>query len=169
MESVHIEFTKFMTDLESRLGKIGIKLNEFPIDHICYRVTNSKDFTKYFDIFKNASRLYTKKHFHDRYFCMFALKLPLTYLNIDIPYIEFSEPGGSDTYDTGFQHIEYHSNKSVKDVNPEGSGYEHLLFSNKYGDEIYLKWPDKVCVKFTKQTIATKSLLEDNPEIFVRK
>lgn len=165
--SLEEEFNRFITELESRLNKINIDLEDYLVDHVCYRVSSTSEYQVLFDMFREESVLYTTKHFHERKFHLFVLKDSLKHKSISVPYLEFSEPGGSDDYSTGFQHLEFHSNLAVMDLikgNPAG---EELLYISKHGDEEYLKWPDKICLKVTAVPIITKSLLEDNPEIFL--
>lgn len=161
------EFISFISDLESRLKHIDIVLEDYPVDHICYRAGSSVEYQALFNKFSELSILYTTKHFHERKFHLFVLKEPLKYKSISVPYLEFSQPGGSDNYDTGFQHLELHTNLKVEDLAKGNKLAKTLIFKGKYDDEAYLKWSDKTCLKVTRVPVVTKALLEDNPEIFL--
>ena len=165
MREVRREFVSFMKDFDSRLSDLGIGLTEYPVDHVCYRVDTKQAFGEYFEIFKGASVLYTKKFFHGRNFLLFVLREPFSFKNISIAYLEFAEPGGSDDYNRGFQHLELHTNRNIREIVKDGKKLEELLFKGKHGDEEYLKWSDKIALKITSKPIITKSLLEDDPEI----
>ena len=161
------EFLKFMSIIELKLKDIGISINSYSIDHVCFRVDNQKDFRLYTNKFKSLSKVYSMKILHDRKFYIFVLKIPLKYKGIEIPYIELSEPGGSDNYSLGFQHIEFHSNVNIKDLIKNRDKLDDLLYRSKKSNEVYLKWPDKITNKVTKKAIITKALLEDNPTIYL--
>lgn len=169
MKKIHIEFQDFMSNFILKLSKIDISIDNFIIDHVGYRAATSDDYKELFDKFKRASVLYTIKNFHDRSFHLFVLKQPLKFKNITIHYLEFAQPGGSDKYDRGFQHIEILSNKAIESLFLNKTKIKKLLFEDKYGEETYLKWPDKTALKVSKRTIITKSLLEDNPKIIINK
>ncbi len=161
------EFEDFITTIDSRMSKIGLSLDTYPIDHAAYRITNSKEFKEVTDFLKGISVLYSEKHFHDRIFNIFALKEPLEYKDVKIHFIEISEPGGSDKYDRGFQHIELLTNNDWSDTNVPREIVNELKTESKYGNEIYMKWPDKKVVKVNKKPIIVAALTEDNPEITV--
>lgn len=161
------EFNTFISDLEIRLKDIGVELEGYPVDHVCYRAGSFTEYQALFNKFRDESVLYTTKHFHERNFYLFVLKDPLKYKSISAAYLEFSQPGGSDNYTTGFQHLEFYTNLKVEDLVKRNKSAGALIYKGKYDDEAYLKWPDKVAVKLTKVPIITKSLLEDNPTIIV--
>lgn len=167
MEEIRKEFVVFMKDHESRLLKIGISLTDYPIDHACYRVSTLADFERLFKEFGKISVLYTTKIFHERKFCMFVLRQPLTYKSFSVSYLEFAQPGGSDDYDRGFQHIEFITNVKIGNISKQKKKISKLLFVTKRTDEEYLKWPDKVSLKVRSVPLVSQALLEDNPEIIV--
>lgn len=167
MQQIHKEFQNFMSNLILKFSKLDISIDNYIIDHVGYRAATLDDYKELFDKFKRASVLYTIKHYHDRSFHLFVLKQPLKYKNISIPYLEFAQPGGSDKYDRGFQHIEILSNKAIESLFLNKTEIKKLLFEDKYGEETYLKWPDKTALKVSKRTIITKSLLDDNPKIII--
>jgi predicted metalloenzyme YecM len=161
------EFKDFITTIDSRIDEIGLSLDTYPIDHAAYRITNSEEFKEVTDFLKGISVLYSEKHFHDRIFNIFALKEPLEYKDAKIQFLEISEPGGSDKYERGFQHIELLTNNDWSDTDVPQEIVDDLKTESKYGNEIYMKWPDKKVVKVTKKPIIVAALTEDNPEITV--
>ncbi len=167
LELFNQQYIEFVGDLAKRHSSIGLTFSSFPLDHVCYRADSLETYTQLFDFFKSQSVLYTTKLFHDRHFHAFVLRKPLEFGGAKFHYLEFAEPGGSDDYALGFQHFEFMTNKILSTVIPE-SKLTELLFKSKYGEE-YLKWPDKIAVKFTAIPQITKALLEDNSEIVVKK
>lgn len=165
MERIRKEFSGFVDDFKRRLNEVGIDLSDLPIDHVCYRVRDQNDYKKLFKKLSAASLFYTTKFFHERSFHLFVLRQPLTHQEVTTPYLEFSQPGGSDRYERGFQHLEFHTNLSIHDLIKRGPKAGSLLFLGKHDGEEYLKWPDKVALKLTRKPVITKALFEDNPEI----
>lgn len=165
MRKIRRQFGEFILALENKLSRLGLSLYDSPVDHVCYRAGSHQDFVRFLETFKQESVLSTKKFFHEREFYLFVLKKPLVHNGLTVPYLEFSEHGGSDTYKTGFQHIELHTNLSIHEIINGNPAAEKLLFVSKYDREEYFKWPDKVALKVTKTPIITKALLEDGAEI----
>lgn len=164
---INREYSVFINDLKQRLSDLNLTFQSFPLDHICYRANSQKDYDTYFEFFKSKSILYTDKIFHDRHFHTFVLNEPFNYAEVKFYYLEFAEPGGSDDYENGFQHFEFLTNQHLEDVVTKGK-IERLIFKSKHGEE-YLKWEDKISVKFIDTPQITKALLEDNPTIVVNR
>ena len=167
MDEIQAQFVAFMSDIYQRSLGIGVDLTRYPIDHTAFRVANAEDFQKYLEIFKANSILHTEKFFHERKFMCFALRQPLTWQDVSIYFIEFAEPGGSDTYETGFQHVEILTPVALEEIFSSPQAKE-LLFSGKFGEDQYIKWPDKMVLKLKRKPIIVESLTEDNPQIFLQ-
>jgi uncharacterized protein len=115
-EKLEKEFRLFIDDLEKRLQKVGIDLSKYPVDHICYRVSSDNLFLEMGSVFKNLSLLYTKRIYHERTFYCFFLRKPFVYNSLSFWTVELSEPGGSDDYNEGFQHIEIITNIKLEEL-----------------------------------------------------
>lgn len=165
LQDIYTLFPVFMADMVERLTPLGLTIDQYPLDHVCFRVFTLPEFEAYRDHLTSLSVLYTTKFFHDRYFHTFVLKNPLTYNSIATPYLEFSQPGGSDAYSTGFQHLEWHTNTPLQSLSSRPGELQKLIFTGKYDNETYLKWPDKICLKVTPTPVITKSLLENDSKI----
>gem|GEM_PF-5161359 len=139
----------------------------FPLDHICYRVKTLDEYKEYKELFISQSRLYTEKFFHERHFHAFVLKEPLVYKSAKFYYLEFAEPGGSDSYERGFQHIEFLTNKHWEDMLTKDLLIKYL-YESKNGER-YIKYEDKIAIKITDTPQITYALLEDNSKIFVNR
>ncbi len=95
------------------------------------------------------------------------MKSPLTLGDIAISCIEFSEPGGSDSYTTGFQHIEIITKRNLSQISNKQGIIKEYLFKGKFGDEVYMKWPDKVSLKTTSTPLIMKALSAENTKIHI--
>jgi predicted metalloenzyme YecM len=162
------EYEIFMEEMAKRSKLIGLDIDSFPIDHVCYRAKDIESFNIFLELFKSLSVIYTVKTYHERKFYTFFLKDALTYKNISSYVIEYSEPGGSDTYDNGFQHLELLTNKSYEDILDMGSkDVKDLVFEGKFGDERYLKWNDKKVIKVKSIPLYYISLSDEESDIIV--
>ena len=65
------------------------------------------------------------------------------------------------------QHIEICTDNDYRKISKKPNEIENLLFSSKFGDETYLKWPDKVVLKITNTPIITKFLTAKNSKITI--
>jgi len=167
MKNIYQEFKQFSSQMEKKLSDLNLSLTDYPLDHVGYRAKTKEDYKELLNLFQDNSVLYTTKQHHGRAFHMFVLKEPLEFNEVSIPYIEFAEPGGSDSYERGFQHIEFLTNKTTEEIVTHKSKLKDLLFEGKFGDETYLKWPDKTAVKVTKLALTTKSLLDKEAKIML--
>ena len=162
------EYEIFVEEMIERCKLIGLDINSFPIDHVCYRAKDIESFNTFLEMFQSISALYTIKSHHGRKFFTFFLKDALDYKNISSYVIEYSEPGGSDTYDNGFQHLELLTNKSYEDIlDMDSRDVKDLVFEGKFGDEKYLKWSDKKVIKVKGIPLYYISLSDEESEIVV--
>lgn len=163
------QYNKFIPDIQDRFQKISINLSDHLIDHVCYRAETKTDYQGLFVLLAKHSKLYSTRIHHQRNFHLFVINQPFKFDQQTIPYVEFSEPGGSDQYQTGFQHIELLTNQTWDSVSSQPKEIQELLTTSKFGDEEYLKWPDKIVVKITPIPLITKTLIGENTDIFVSK
>ena len=168
MDTFQNDFDKFLIDLFLRLEEIDFPTSSFSIDHVCYRVQDNSSYQKAVNNLIESSRIHISKTHHDRTFNLFFLKSPLVSNGREVFVIELSEPGGSDSYVDGFQHIEFHTyTDNIALLLPSSNVPEELLFSGKYGDESYLKWSDKTSVKSTKRTLIETMLMDESSRIVI--
>lgn len=156
-----------MEEMNNRISLLGLDITKYPIDHVAFRVTNEEEYKRYHDEFASLSVAYTTKFFHDREFgCMF-LRTPLVWKNTKVSFLEFAQPGGSDSYTLGFQHLEILTPMSYEELFPDNR-YKELLFVPKYeGEEPYIKWSDKLVLKLKRTPIIVEAFTQENPTITI--
>lgn len=157
------EFQKFIVDYNQRLLDLGINLENHVLDHICYRVTNLNEYADIGKLFESISSLVIDKPHNGRNFKCYVLKEPFKFNGLEFFYVEFSEPGGSENYDLGFQHIEI---VTKLDLDSLGSAAEikKYKYSSTKNVVSYLKWPDKLSFKTTPVPLITKMLTEEGSD-----
>jgi predicted metalloenzyme YecM len=165
MRDFQTDYEAFMKVLEDHAASLPFSFSEYPIDHACYRMATQKDYEEICAEFKNLSSEIVNAPHHGRNFHIFVLSKPLTYKNTKVSCIEVSEPGGSDNYPTGFQHIEFLTKLDLQKAVTGNKNLEPFLFTGKFGDEIYLKWPDKLALKFTATPVLEKSKSKEDSEV----
>lgn len=162
------EYQQFTDEMRIRIQKLGANLVDFPIDHVCYRAKTLEEHAQLLPLFTSMSVLYTRKFFHERYFYAFFLREPLNSAGLATYMLEFAQPGGSDSYETGFQHLEILTPLPYHKIFTKEQDLKELLFQGKYAEEeSYLKWSDKKVLKLKRKPIAFESLAEDNSEIIL--
>ncbi len=166
MKDYKQEFDSFIVDLDKRLDQIGIDLKQYIIDHVCYRAHDLADFESLKADFIQMSAVYTEVFYHERQFLLFLLKEPFVYNGASISCLEFAEPGGSDVYDTGFQHLEVLTPLAYEQLSGTPEKISPLVFQPKNG-ETYLKWGDKICFKTAQQSIFAKSIVVEKAKVVV--
>lgn len=165
MNDYQKQYADFVDKMLERCQPLGIDLSKYPIDHVCFRVKSSEEYHALLEDFVGLSVVYTTKQFHGRTFHAFLLKVPFSHRGVQSYTLEFSEPGGSDTYETGFQHLELASVQELEDLFTQLRQYPELFFEGKYEQESYLKWQDKLVLKVNLIPMIYRSTAEDNPTI----
>ncbi len=162
------QFEAFMKQLQLNAASLPFSFSEYPIDHACYRVATPEDYQNTLAAFEALSSVVVSAPHHERNFHILLLKNPLTHNDLSVSCIELSEPGGSDSYRTGFQHIEFHATKDLQQLVAGNTDLAPYFFIGKFGDEHYLKWPDKLALKFTATPVLIKSLSKEDAKIVQR-
>lgn len=165
MHNFQSEYESFMGILEDHCKSLPFSFSEYPIDHVCYRMATQEDYQTICSEFEKLSLIISNAPHHGRKFHIFLLREPLIYKDTRVSCIEVSEPGGSDSYPTGFQHIEFHTKLDLQKVVTGNKELEPFMVTGKFGDETYLKWPDKLALKFTDIPVLEKSSRKEGAEI----
>jgi predicted metalloenzyme YecM len=119
--------TPFLDGVFAALAKDGIDIDEYELDHICYRVSADR-----YDRLRQAllplGELLTEKPINGRPIATFKLHTPLVYRDRAIDCLELPSPKADSPYPEGFEHVEL--------VVPEGleqfqRRYKHLVFDTK--------------------------------------
>jgi predicted metalloenzyme YecM len=146
--SLQQQFVDFMSVLESKLIDIDFDMAKYPMDHVCFRVSDLSSYERFLEDFTKLSSMYASRVHNGRKFTIFLLKSPIVYKELKAHILEYSEPGGSDEYEEGFQHIEFISNDTMPQLSSDS-----IISENTY-----IKWQDKTVIKFTSEPILNNVL-----------
>ncbi len=105
-EEVLGDYKSFITDLLGRATNLKIDLENFPIDHLCYRTATSADYEQIKQKMMTISSAYAENLHHNRPIAKFLLKTPLIFENFTIPLVELSAPKEGAPYPSGLEHLE---------------------------------------------------------------
>ncbi|ATH07247.1 hypothetical protein BIY24_04645 [Halobacteriovorax marinus] len=104
-----LDFSKaqsVLSKIEEDLKILGIHLEEYFIDHICYRVSSSIRYEELKSALEKEHTLLHEAMISNRPISTFKLASPLLYKNHKIPLLELPAPKGEVNYEEGFEHIE---------------------------------------------------------------
>jgi hypothetical protein len=106
IQSIIGDYKDFISHLLMCLSKKNIEINNFQIDHLCYR---TKTLDEYNSMKKNImlfSKEYVENIHHGRPITKFLLIEPLKYKKYSIPLIELPAPQKNIVYNSGLEHLE---------------------------------------------------------------
>jgi len=106
IQSIIGDYKDFVANLLGCLANKNIELDNYQIDHLCYRVRTLDEYNTMKKSLMNFSQEYVENVHHDRPIAKFILKEPLRYQNYSIPLIELPAPQENKSYDSGLEHLE---------------------------------------------------------------
>ena len=144
----------FLEKIESDLKLLGIDLDEFEIDHTCYRVTNIERYSELKSELGRDHLLLHEAMISNRPISTFKLNKPLKYKKHDIPLLELPAPKGEVSYSEGFEHIECVISESFVDFSNKHSEVEFDWkgAQKKHNPELRIKLGD-LSIKFHHQSL----------------
>ncbi|MBI2573260.1 VOC family protein [Candidatus Woesearchaeota archaeon] len=101
---------QFANELVTKLEGIGIRVDEFPIDHICYRVPSVEEYGDMKEFLAKQGTLLVETPINGRPISTYKLTAPVQYDNpsgFTIPCIELPAPKTGRTHAQGFEHAEF--------------------------------------------------------------
>ena len=152
----------FLDNLFQDLKELKIDVENFELDHICYRVETQERYNELKNLMLEISSLLSETLISNRPISTFKLFEPITYLNRDIWVIEIPAPKEGSFYLEGFEHAEF-----VIDQNLESfmNLYPNIEFNTKsitkpLNPEVGVKM-EKSNVKFHELSLEMVCEIED--------
>ena len=99
--------TPFLDQVFSDIKETPINVDDFELDHICYRVETLERYNDLKNLMLEISNLLSETLISNRPISTFKLFEPITYLNRDIWLIEIPAPKEGSFYFEGFEHAEF--------------------------------------------------------------
>ena len=120
--------TPFLDHVFIYLSEKGIAVDNYQLDHICYRVETEKRYQQVKTALTNLGALLTESQIGGRAIASIKLAEPIIYQHRKIEVVELPAPKKDSFYKEGFEHVEF-----VIDVPFEEfmETYSHLNFITK--------------------------------------
>ncbi|MBC7660566.1 MAG: VOC family protein [Chitinophagaceae bacterium] len=98
---------RFVEELLIEADRIDLSLEDFEMDHICYRVSSLDQYSRICNILLEGSQRLIEAPVNGRLITTFKLTLPIKAAGREIFVIEVPQPKPGVPYDDGFEHAEF--------------------------------------------------------------
>lgn len=141
--------------LEKLFSLIKFDVNNFSLDHLCFRTKTNDDYQKYCSLFKGIGNLLGENLVGDRNISSFKLSTPIEYKNRLISIIEVPEPKNGSYYENGFEHAEFVIEDSFEQFAQKNSqiNFDWSNANKKINPELRVKLNDNISLKFHHQSL----------------
>ncbi len=139
------DYRVFVFDLLERLESRGINFDDYPIDHLCYRVSSISNYREMKNELMDFSQSYAESIHHGRPITKFVPREPLIFDRYLIDLIELPAPKDGIHYNDGLEHFEM----VVPEFDEFKERYKHLWTRTE--DSGPFNQP--VCIEFDKGTV----------------
>ena len=99
-------YEKFLKDSLKETENIGISTVGYEIDHVCFRVSSTREYDLYKRKLLKISSAFLENIVHGRPISKFILKTPLEEEGYSVSLVELPSPKENRQYKTGLEHIE---------------------------------------------------------------
>ena len=145
----------FLQDIPAFISKIEtlipFNVNHLFLDHVCYRVETSHEYSNIKLALLKQSILLTEEIIQGRKISVFKLHSPIIYNNRSVDVIELPDVKPGSFYKTGWEHAEY----VVDDLDAfrlTFDGFEYGGFYKHINRDLRIQFQD-VSVKFHEQSL----------------
>lgn len=144
----------FLEQLFFMIEDIGLNLDKYLLDHICYRVSTAEEYKTKKDDLTDHGALLAESIVNGRYISTFKLKEPITFRNRKIYLIELPSPKEEKSYKTGLEHAEFVTKEPLQKIIDRYPQYAFEAFGihKKTNPDITLKLGE-FCIRFHNQTL----------------
>ena len=144
----------FLEKIFLNLGKDGINVSAYELDHICYRVETLQQYDKLKKELDKIADLLRENKVRERFIATYKLHKPIIFRDRKIDVIEIPQPSDHISYKTGWQHAEFVIDESFESFM---SKYPKVKFTTdgmqkEVNPELKVVWSDYT-VKFHHQSI----------------
>ena len=151
----------FLNKIFANINEVGIDLQNWPIDHLCYRTSSLQNYELIKAEFQSIGTLLVESEINGRQIATYKLHQPIEYHQRRIDVVEVPAPKEGKATVEGFEHIE-----AVIDISFDHlmKIYDHLTFNTKalaksINQDIELEFKD-CAIKFHHQSLEEVIKLE---------
>lgn len=144
----------FLEDLFSKLSDIDLDVENFELDHICYRVQSMEEYNIKKSELAPFGELLVESMVNGRLISTFKLQDPIVYKNRKIYLIELPSPKPAHSYKSGLEHVEFVTKQPLQKIVERYPQYSFEVFGihKKVNADITLKLGD-YCIRFHNQSL----------------
>ena len=152
----------FLSDLFDKLDDIGLDVEPFFLDHICYRVASLAEYETKKEQLKEHGKILIESMVNGRMIATFKLHTPILFRNRKIDVLELPAPKPNHAYASGLEHVEFVTKKPLQSVVERYPQYAFEVFGihKKINADITLKLGE-YCIRFHNQTLEEVIALEN--------
>ncbi|RMF03036.1 MAG: hypothetical protein D6772_02665 [Bacteroidetes bacterium] len=145
----------FLDQVFSALTEVGIRVEDYELDHICYRVADETRYRRLKVTLLTSGTLLSEKEIGGRPIATIRLATPIIYHDREIWVLELPMPKTGSPYSEGYEHIEFVIDESLQSFQAR---YPWIKFDTKglhkaINADLRLKF-DGFSVKFHEQSLA---------------
>jgi len=144
----------FLDKLFSMLEDIGLDLDKYPLDHICYRTSSLEEYHEKKAALMNVGDLLIESMVNGRLISTFKLSSPIIYKNRHIELLELPAPKTGHQYKSGLEHVEFVTKDPLQKIVDRYPQFAFEVFGihKKINADITLKLGD-YCIRFHNQSL----------------
>jgi uncharacterized protein len=144
----------FLEELFSKISDIELKVDNYELDHICYRVQSLDEYKIKKEELKNFGELLVESIVNGRLISTFKLNDPILYKNRKIFLIELPAPKPMHSYPSGLEHAEFVTKEPLQKIIDRYPQYSFEAFGihKKINADITLKLGN-YCIRFHNQSL----------------
>ncbi|MFA6238421.1 MAG: VOC family protein [Bacteriovorax sp.] len=144
----------FLEDLFLRLEDIGLEVDKYELDHLCYRVETVDEYKIKRDELMPFGELLVESMVNGRLISTFKLHEPIIYKNRKIYLLELPSPKARHSYKRGLEHVEFVTKLPLQKIVERYPQYSFEVFGihKKINADITLKLGD-YCIRFHNQSL----------------
>lgn len=144
----------FLEDLFSKLEDIGLTVDSYELDHICYRVNSVDEYKLKKNELQDFGELLVESMVGGRLISTFKLHEPIVFRNRKIFLIELPSPKAQHSYKSGLEHVEFVTKLPLHKLIERYPQYSFEIFGihKKINADVTLKLGD-YCIRFHNQSL----------------
>jgi predicted metalloenzyme YecM len=144
----------FLEDLFSKIEDIDLDVDNYELDHICYRVQTISEYEIKKQELSHFGELLIESMVNGRLISTFKLQSPIIFGKRKIFLIELPSPKSSHAYKSGLEHVEFVTKKPLQQIVDRYPQYSFEVFGirKKINADITLKLGD-YCIRFHNQNL----------------
>ena len=145
---------EFLEKLFFMLEDIGLDVEKYPLDHICYRVESMDEYREKKKALESFGTLLIESMVNGRLISTFKLSEPIVFKNRKIELIELPSPKPGHKYKSGLEHVEFVTKDPLQKIVDRYPQYAFEVFGihKKINADITLKLGE-FCIRFHNQSL----------------